>query len=310
MGRRRPWWLKAAVQGALSQLPQPQRFNRMLQRYVTRSLQLRPQTFARKWERAQQHLQHWGDARDRKATVAVELGTGWHPIVPVGLALLGVEQVYTLDINPMISPRTLGEVLRAYAAGLDSGAVAVSGPRATLLQSVARAPIVDVDETLARLGVAALVVDARNTGLPAASVDLFVSNNTLEHVPADTIAAVFGEYARISAVDGVMSHFVDMSDHYAGFDRTITVYNFLRFSDAVWRMFNNELQYQNRLRVTDFRRLLDDQCWRIIVEKNTSDHAAFSRTSLAPKFAAYPPEDCMVYASWLVAELDAARDAD
>ncbi|MBL4688710.1 MAG: hypothetical protein JKY37_29245, partial [Nannocystaceae bacterium] len=142
MATRRPWWLKAGIQGTLSLLPQPQRWNRLLQRYVTRNIHLRDRTFQRKWDQVRWHYKHWSARRDNPIGVALELGTGWHPIVPIGLALLGVPRVITIDITDMVSQRTLAEVLNAYVALLDGeiGDVAVSQERASIIRELAAAP--------------------------------------------------------------------------------------------------------------------------------------------------------------------------
>ena len=300
----RPWWLKAVVQGTLSLLPEPQRWNRLLQRYVTKSIYLRPETFRRKWAQAQAHWDNWSQRRMGPPNVALELGTGWHPLIPIGLSLLGVERIHTVDITSMISMRTLAEVIDAYAAMVDEGAegVALDPDRVATLEELRARPGSDPHAALARLGIHPVVADARDTGLPSGSVDLFVSNNTLEHVPGPIIEGMFAEFARLASDEALMSHFIDMADHYASFDKRITVYNFLRFSDPAWRLFNNDLQYQNRLRVADFRKLHDATGWRVVDEDNTADAEAFRRVPLAARFRDYTPEDCMVYASWLVAE--------
>lgn len=49
-----------------------------------------------------------------------------------------------------------------------------------------------------------------------------------------------------------MSHFIDMTDHFAHFDKSITIYNFLRYSDRVWRLIDNDIQPQNRMRLRDY----------------------------------------------------------
>lgn len=292
------------VQGTLSLLPEPQRWNRLLQRYVTKSIYLRPTTFQRKWAQAQTHWDNWSARRMESPKVALELGTGWHPLIPIGLSLLGVERIHTVDIASMVSMRTLGEVIDAYAGMVDEGAegVALDSDRVATLQELRRRPGSDPQAALARLGIHPVVADARDTGLPGGSVDLFVSNNTLEHVPGPVIEGMFAEFARLASGDALMSHFIDMADHYASFDKRITVYNFLRFSEPAWRLFNNDLQYQNRLRVADFRKLHDATGWHVVNEDNTADADAFRRVPLAARFRDYTPEDCMVYASWLVAE--------
>ena len=55
-----------------------------------------------------------------------------------------------------------------------------------------------------------------------------------------------------------MSHFIDMSDHFAHFDKSITIYNFLRFSERQWKWIDNIIQPQNRLRIFDYKRIFAD----------------------------------------------------
>ena len=45
--------------------------------------------------------------------------------------------------------------------------------------------------------------------------------------------------------------------HYSCFDGTIGPYNFLRFSDELWGLVSPGLHYQNRLRRSDYLRLLE-----------------------------------------------------
>jgi len=50
---------------------------------------------------------------------------------------------------------------------------------------------------------------------------------------------------------GVVSCSIDMQDHYSFVDPSISIYNFLRYSDRAWRWVNSPLHFQNRLRARD-----------------------------------------------------------
>jgi hypothetical protein len=89
-------------------------------------------------------------------------------------------------------------------------------------------------------------------------VDLLHSNNTLEHIAPDVLAGILTEFDRVAAPGSVQSHFIDMSDHFAHLDRSITIYNYLRFSPRAWRLIDNDVQPQNRLRYGDYRRMYDE----------------------------------------------------
>ncbi len=132
--------------------------------------------------------------------------------------------------------------------------------------------------------------------------DLTDRGRTLEtHIPADAIASMFTEFRRLLRPPGVMSHFIDMADHYALFDRKITRYNFLRYSDPVWWLFNNSLHYQNRLRLPDFRALHEQCGFEVLEEENRREPLERLRSvPLTSRFVGYAEDDLAVYDSWMI----------
>ena len=297
-----PWVLKAALQGMTSLLPGAERVNRLFQRYLTGSLELAEETLLTKYARCRGHLAsyavHGGGARN---PTVMELGTGWFPIAPIGFALAGAEEVYAVDVVSHLARRQVIDVLRTFAAVGRRGALeGVVPERLARLEEVAASPEGDADDLLARVGVRNVIADARTLTLPG-KVDLIVSNNTLEHIPYEVMHDIFVRLGELAAGGGVMSHFIDMSDHYMNFDRSIGPYNFLKFSEPVWRLFNNKHQYQNRLRLPDFRRLHAVTGWRIVEERNTAGSPeALRHLRLARRFRRYREEDLLVYESWMV----------
>src|SRR5205823_13839725 len=77
--------------------------------------------------------------------------------------------------------------------------------------------------------------DAKKTGLPSLSVDYITSTSTLEHIPPEAIRLILRECYRVLRDRGVISLLIDYNDHYTYSDHKISVYNFLRYSDWVWR---------------------------------------------------------------------------
>jgi hypothetical protein len=300
------WMLKAAVQGTLSLLPQPQRWNRLLQRHVTRSLNLDDDNFLAKWSQGERHVEHIQRYVPERAGnfTALELGTGWFPIIPVGLALTGASAVYTVDMHDLTDHGRTVQTLQRFVALAESGRLALADPHAIARahELLARARGLSGHELLAALGIRAILGDARKLDLASASLDLICSNNTLEHIPAEVIAGMFTEFRRLLRPPGVMSHFIDMADHYALFDRKITRYNFLRYPEPVWRLFNNELQYQNRLRLADFRALHGQRGFDVLEEENRREPIERLRSvPIAGRFAGYDEHDLAVYDTWMVA---------
>ncbi len=100
-----------------------------------------------------------------------------------------------------------------------------------------------------------MVGDARKINLSEKSVDFICSNNTFKHVYPDILEAILSEFKRIIKTDGMMSHFIDMSDHFAHFDNSISIYNFLQFTEKQWRWIDNSIQPQNRMRFQQYHHM-------------------------------------------------------
>lgn len=306
------WYIKAGLQGALSLLPQPQRWNYVLQRHITGRLHLNDSYFESRLAACRQHIENIAFARqtDRPPPTVLELGTGWHPMVPVGLYLCGVDQITSVDVTPLTAPHLLAETLDFFVRYADEDRLrehlpTVQPDRVETLRAVqAVVSSAPLDDLFGRLHIKTVVTDARSLPYPDNSIGVFVSNTTLEHIPPDVIAGIFREFRRVGGASALMSHLIDLSDHYSGFDRTITPYHFLRYPPGRWRWFNNQLQFQNRLRVSDYRRLHHDNGFDIIREDNRTGTpeqvAQVTQMQLADMFKHYTHDDLIVTASGMV----------
>ncbi|MHB1834850.1 MAG: class I SAM-dependent methyltransferase [Solirubrobacteraceae bacterium] len=304
------WLLKALVQGAISPLPRHDRPNRLLQRYVTGSATVTEGMFETKAAQCRRHLDAYRAWHGTDATpqTALELGTGRAPIVPIGLALAGVRSVVTLDIHPLLEPDDTHTTIELYAQRLRAGTLkpllaSVDPERARKLLAAAQSPgSRDPAACLRQLGVRALTGALPALGLPKRSVNLLVSNNTLEHIQPHVLRELLIELRRLAAPGAVMSHFIDMSDHYAHFDPGISEFNYMRYRDRAWQFANNPLHYQNRLRVSDYRRLIQDARFQLVCEDSErGSPRELARIRLAPRFRRYTDEDLLTLRSWITA---------
>jgi hypothetical protein len=279
------WLLKAAVQGAISPLPGRDRLNHLLQRYITSSVTLTEEVFERKLAQCHRHLESYRAQHGTAPRHVLELGTGWYPIVPLGLIDAGVDRVTTFDVNALCDLARARAAVDRFDSAREANSAATSAA-----------------ELLEPLGVRLIVRDVRESGLAAGSVDLFVSNNTLEHIPPPVLAEIMSEFRRLAVPGAVMDHFIDMSDHYAHFDRNISEYNYLRYSDRWWRPFNNRLQYQSRLRISDYRRIVKEAGFRVVGEEGERGPSeVLEQITLAPRFRSYPQDELAVLRCWLTA---------
>jgi SAM-dependent methyltransferase len=280
------WIAKALVQGTLSRLPRGAALNYMLQRHETRNLPAPVGIFRLPVDGALEHfhaLRRHAPALEPRDAVLYEFGAGWDLIGPVTLAMSGIGRQIVVDIRANLRLELVNDTLRRLPALLDGR-----------LRSVA--PISTIDELETRLGIRYVApCDARDTGMPASSVDMISSTYTLEHIPASDIAAILRESARLLRPGGLVSCAIDMKDHYSYFDDRLSPYHFLSVPDRAWRFVNSDLHYQNRLRLPDYHRLFAAAGLTTIAEdvKQPTDfeRRQLDGIELAPRFRGYGTDD-------------------
>lgn len=85
------------------------------------------------------------------------------------------------------------------------------------------------------------------------SIDLIISSDVLEHVYADSVHALMRDHFRILRPGGHAAHQIVFNDHLAIYDSEVHPKNYLRYSDAVWRLIgHNDVQYINRIQPSEF----------------------------------------------------------
>ena len=106
-----------------------------------------------------------------------------------------------------------------------------------------------------------------------------MSDVVFEYLSPEELFEILQEFRRIAAPDAVMSHTIDLGDQYATYDFGITKFNFLRFSDRLWRWLNNPIIPLNRLRISDYRRAFSERGFQVGAEiSQRGDPAELART--------------------------------
>jgi hypothetical protein len=304
------WVIKTFLQNVIGRLPKSYWWNRLFQKYIARSYYPSRQTVEDKLFLCRQHLNNYLEFSPKPQTEfkALELGTGPWPIVPLGLYLCGASDIWTYDIVPIVRSdnlrRTLEIIDEFGRKGLLNQILETVWPERLrrleelLGRSEAEAPA----QLLEELNIHVHTGDARSTKLPQNSVDLLFSTVVLELIEAGILNELFAEFKRAASPDAIMSHYVGLGDQFAGFDKSITPYNFLKYSDRQWRFLNNPIIPQNRLPIADYRRIFQQTGWEIIKERNTTGSPDdLNQIRLAPEFTKYPREELLILFSWLVA---------
>ncbi len=254
------WHLKAVVQKTISFLPMGHKVNYWFQKNITKGVQLGDEYFYDRLEHAQHHIDTYQQYKGSLTnTQTLELGTGWYPVVPFSLFLVGVDKITTIDISNLTDHQKLLDTLARFVVILEDSSIEkylqpLAERKATLLQVAKEAHQLTAAQILQKLQISYLIEDARNlTSIASDTIDLVHSNNTFEHVYPDVLAAILREFGRVVKPTGFQSHFVDMSDHFAHFDKSINIYNFLQYSNFAWdKIMDNSIQPQNRWRYQQY----------------------------------------------------------
>src|SRR4051812_37755278 len=98
------WLIKSGIHRVISWLPASHVWNEVFQKYVTRSMGLGRPWFEVSLEDCRAHFQHLRDTRAGgvEGFKVLELGTGWYPVIPLGLYLYGASDIWTFDIAPLL----------------------------------------------------------------------------------------------------------------------------------------------------------------------------------------------------------------
>lgn len=301
-GLVKKWIQKAIVQKTISYLPFSHRLNYFFQKYVTHGINLTDEYLTDRIGHARDHLNAYRKLSGlRVPECCMELGTGWYPVVPVCFFLAGSERILSVDITGHITKDrlriTLGRLANWHRSGQAGDETGYLPEKWAILDSLLdHFDHLSLQEIQERLNLTCLVEDARKLPLPDHSIALVHSNNTLEHVYPEILIPILKEFRRIlKPEEGVMSHFIDLSDHFAHFDKKISIYNFLRYSDKQWKWIDNSIQPQNRLRIIDYLRIFADLGLPAEIESCRPGNVAELRSmKLDSRFTGHPVEEIAI----------------
>ncbi len=296
------WQHKALLQRVLSSVPGGEGVYYLLQRHVTKHLPQSEAKFREIFEVEARHIAAFKEHGNVPLGAAkfFQFGAGWTMAGPLIFHSLGVNQQILVDIRRLIKPWLIN----------------VSAERLQTLEF--ETPLVRRPEQLVHAHADEAVKnmqdwwgidyrapsDARSTNLPDNSIDCITSTNTLEHIPRQDIIEILQECQRILKPGGVMSFQVDYQDHYSYFDKSVTVYNYLKYSDEEWKAFNPSLHYQNRMRHQDYLDIYRNVGFNVIDDSprygSNQDLKDLSSIPVHDRYEHFTAEELAIRASYIV----------
>lgn len=259
--------VKAKLQNLFSVLPKGENINYFFQKYVTRSLPISDEDFKIKLETVKLHFDNYvkySGNIDFKGSRYYEFGSGYDLVIPIGIRSLGFDELTCIDIRELVFPELINDTINRF----NKMAVKISDDF-HLFENIPNLTGNNYKNVLLEyfnINYKA-PLDARSTVIESDSIDFILSNATLEHIPEIHIEDILKECFRILKPGGIMSNAIDYRDHWSFFDNSISVYNYLQYSESEWNKLNPSIMYQNRMRHKDHLEKIRNSGFEIISEK-------------------------------------------
>ena len=245
-----------------------------------------PDYYAKRIWRMLRLAKQYGIVRDGDRVI--ELGTGWLHWEALTLRLFFDIEAVLFDVwdNRQLASlkNYLGQLQPVLNGGKELGLSPSQQRRAESL--IAAIQKVGSFEELYRLLGFQYVVESSGSlrQFSDNSFQVAVSAGVLEHVARDAVPTLVRESNRILKPGGWASHCIDMSDHLAHYDSTVSKMKYLSFSEPVWKsVFENKVQYINRLRRGEWLELFRSGPFDLVEEADS--RIDISRLKLAKQYA-------------------------
>lgn len=174
----------------------------------------------------------------------VEIGSGWLPVLPYDLLFrYGSKEVLTFDINEHYQSKNIKEFNKFYSTHYPG----VTTLSQTLPKNVQYFPNKNI-------------LDSQ---IEPASIDVMTSRNVLEHIPPDDLESIHKQAFRYLKRDGFIIHQISPSDHRAYTDKSLSLWDFLKYSQPEWDLIQTRFDYHNRLRLPHYVKLFTGCGFRI-----------------------------------------------
>lgn len=295
---RMNWQLKAAIQRVCNAVPfGKQTLYRQLQRHCGGLVKgYDPGFLLSEAARMVSTLSEAGF--DVEGAGVMEVGTGWRVDMPLGFYLCGARRIVTCDLNRYLDERLTLQSAQFIAANAERVQQLFSFLDPRLLESRIKTlrDVNSAEELFLRTGIEYHAPsDCASTGFEPGSIDLHYSYTVFEHIAAPTLEAILREANRLLSDRGLAFHHIDLGDHFAQVDPSITPANFLQFSERDWQWYaGTPWSYHNRLREDEYRALFQRAAHEILEWKPHVDEASLDSLRngfpLAPQFRGRPAE--------------------
>ena len=291
------WFLKAQAFKLLSIAPAGRSSYRFLQDHLTKSLIA---TQARVLQKMDVGLAYWnwflkhGESQANLHT-HLDLGSGWHPTIPLLFEGFGVKRQMLCDVAPVMTSATFACTLAMFRSVIDQGL----RPGCKYVKDGAVVESVPGDDVSAMMKQHGFTYHAPYNGIGGAhpcEVDFITSTQVLLYIEMPQLLECFRDLFMALRPGGWFLATNHIYDLYADSDHSISIYNHLRYSRRYWStMVNSGMMTFNRLKSRDYREALEAAGFEIVgfeIDRGGPDDLRMLRTlQVHPEFVARYTEE-------------------
>lgn len=176
----------------------------------------------------------------------IEIGSGWLPIMPYFLLYLGkMEKVVTYDLNKHYNQNSITKLNSLFSQKFEVKIDADEG-EFPLPKNLGYYPNTNI-------------VDAK---LPVA--EIVFSRFVLEHIAPRDITDIHRKLKNELKPGSHIIHFISPGDHRAYVDESLSLQDFLKYSEAEWKKKHTRFDYHNRLRLPEYIEIFESLGLEII----------------------------------------------
>jgi SAM-dependent methyltransferase len=289
--------IKCYVQRFFSAIPNGARLNYLFQKHITKTFPVSDAKFLYKSNIAYKHHENFErfNTLEKPNKNYYEFGAGWDLIIPLAICQLGYK-TDVVDIRKLLVYDLVNDANNRFSTN-NSDLPFKNSKKTEVVKNLK-----DLKDHFGLEYHAPQ--DARNTKFPDNHFGFSSSTSTMEHIPPDDILKILNETYRIMQKGGVLSMGIDYIDHWSYFDSNLSIYNFLQYTPSEWKKFNPDLNYQNRLRHSDYLKIIAQTPFEVVINNarkpNEDQRKTLKNMKLADMYKDYTYEDLELTGSEIV----------
>jgi SAM-dependent methyltransferase len=256
------WLFKAIVFKVMSCIPFGNTAYRFLQDHLTKSLVASRSRVLQKAEIGNSYWEKFQNLEVSKESLKthLDLGSGWHPTIPLLFEGYGVERQFLCDVVPIITPTTFKSTQSIFNQLVGEGNFPKCKP-----SPLNDAEVGNLSEIMSVHGMS---YHAPYFGIgsdQAGKIDFVSCTQVLLHIDRPQLIQCFQEMFKVLRTGGWFICTNHLFDIYSNTDKSISIYNHLRYSERFWKtLVNSKMMSFNRLKSRDYREALESTGFEII----------------------------------------------